>query len=738
MSSSNVWITENSGESWQEVPLIKDSTATLIKLFALNDSTIFIGSTINNYPRKTELFRSSNGGHSFSSVVLSCDFRDLHGFGEAVCLVGVDRSIWLSSNSGKTFEQTSTSLIVPSSSLSIAGQISLKNMLIHVEDPIYSDVAVSNDRGETWHRMGLSFKGGLNMRVHLFSPQKGVAFDLSKLMVTEDGGITWREEKMKFDFVPNNPGVNYVQFLDENIWYASASTEDDSACLIKTTNGGKNWEIIKKGEFLQGIQFISEKVGYYSAGEWNEYYKTVNGGLTWTRQIITNPDSSYSQIQFVTQEVGFAVVANTILSKTLDGGKTWNTINNLPFSEPYLRIPLRLFSFQSKDIGYFSRENELFQTTDGGNSWHSLGSSKLEGEINNLSLSNDFIFVMHAYNGTLTKYMLNIPPNRPHIPDAGVASGCVRLSRPGEFRVDSTNGYQYEWSLSSDDKITSIMNKAFVLWNNPGIYNVKVTAINGCGRSESNELTIQVRQRPQVPIFDETELNPCPEKSYSYSLNVISDVKFEWYLPSEAGIINAVSNQVRIVFKKPGGQRYYLKANVFDGYCPSDTISLPIDIRTFPDKPIISRNLNNPLPLTSSSVINNQWYYNNKPISGANQQVYIANRGTGYYKVAVFNDCGTTESDSLRITVTSLTNNLVVNNLVRIFPNPSSSLITIVPSPPDYGSFIKLYDLRGQLIDYFPINETIHYDVSKLPPGIYILRLTTYSGFVTSYKLFIE
>jgi hypothetical protein len=77
--------------------------------------------------------------------------------------------------------------------------------------------------------------------------------------------------------------------------------------------------------------------------------------------------------------------------------------------------------------------------------------------------------------------------------------------------------------------------------------------------------------------------------------------------------------------------------------------------------------------------------------------------------------------------------NLVVPQLIPVYPNPVTSAITIDESITDFT--IELFDVTGRRVvhEHTQSNNTL--SVSQLPPGIYAYRITTVNNQVLSGKL---
>lgn len=143
-----------------------------------------------------------------------------------------------------------------------------------------------------------------------------------------------------------------------------------------------------------------------------------------------------------------------------------------------------------------------------------------------------------------------------------------------------------------------------------------------------------------------------------------------------------------------------------------------IQVFTNSYKPSITQN---GAVLTSSSAVNNQWYLNGNPISGATSQTYTTT-ASGSYQVGVSNgnEC-MTMSDIYTVTTTAI--NKVSDMDIKIYPNPAKDNIVIEGIS---EAKIELYNLQGQFIKNMKAsgNKT-SIDLSDVNNGVYSIRITT-------------
>lgn len=222
---------------------------------------------------------------------------------------------------------------------------------------------------------------------------------------------------------PNYKGFYNFQMLDSLKLYCM--TDDTLSpwynMIIKTENGGKNWDIVRKSnttppEIIVGYVFISkDSLIYYThlnklyysidggksitevqnlpnggpynsttnvlfknkytssiivyCNDWN-YYITNDFCKTWNKVQLDAGSYQLTQIHFIGSQLGYAnrrIKDTFTFYKTNDDGKKWFKGGDFPY-QPYTTI------FTSGNIGYYIayksyQKFDVYKTIDGGKSW---------------------------------------------------------------------------------------------------------------------------------------------------------------------------------------------------------------------------------------------------------------------------------------------------------------------------------------------------------------------------------
>lgn len=213
------------------------------------------------------VFKSSDGGQSWSNVLGSVPFRDVsfsdtnHG-----CATRVD--------------------------------------VIHCTE----------DGGDSWpHETSMSTR---IFYIQMLSSNVGYAFGDSKLYKTTNGGASWTS-------VPFGDITVYgMQFLSESVGYLFGNL------LLKTANGGESWDQIghPADTIITAIFFVNENEGYLGSFE-GHFFATSDGGSSWEERPAT-AEFSFDNMAFSATATGFGVAEddNYGLIMTTDGGLNWQKI----------------------------------------------------------------------------------------------------------------------------------------------------------------------------------------------------------------------------------------------------------------------------------------------------------------------------------------------------------------------------------------------------------------------------
>jgi photosystem II stability/assembly factor-like uncharacterized protein len=176
-------------------------------------------------------------------------------------------------------------------------------------------------------------------------------------------------------YMPNINGksISDIFFIDSlNGWAVTPySHQNDTAFIIKTTNGGDNWFIACRGigQFVGSnkVKFINLNTGFIAgsvSSTFSSLSKTTNGGVNWFNIGITSMTSK--DIAVINEDTLWFVNSDGLVGGaflTTDGGLNWQVKYSQSGGNPS-----NIYMFNAR-IGFIGN---LLKTTDGGNNWFTI------------------------------------------------------------------------------------------------------------------------------------------------------------------------------------------------------------------------------------------------------------------------------------------------------------------------------------------------------------------------------
>jgi len=221
-----------------------------------------------------------------------------------------------------------------------------------------------------------------------------------KIIKTVNGGNNWN-----LIYADTLKQFWCFYFINSNTGYVSGS----HGTIMKTTNKGDNWTILNSTTqtTLDGTWFVNENTGY--VGGANLVLKTTDAGQTWVNKIgnFISPFETAEGLYFSDANTGYYCTntTNCRIVKTTDGGDTWNLV----FSQTDVGAGWAM-SFVNNNTGYVcTGAGKVVKTTDGGVTWGVQNTPLTENlyEIHFPSVNTGYIAswsgkILKTTNGGLT------------------------------------------------------------------------------------------------------------------------------------------------------------------------------------------------------------------------------------------------------------------------------------------------------------------------------------------------
>jgi photosystem II stability/assembly factor-like uncharacterized protein len=140
---------------------------------------------------------------------------------------------------------------------------------------------------------------------------------------TTDLGVTWSIVKSGAYMLTS------IFMLNENTgWVTGQDAINRKPTVIKTTNGGKDWQGYSNIQELPlFVFFADEKDGWILGSTGGTIFHSNDGGINWIQQT-SNTNSTLKSIYFIDKKNGWACGSDGTIIITQDGGNTWVNVDS--------------------------------------------------------------------------------------------------------------------------------------------------------------------------------------------------------------------------------------------------------------------------------------------------------------------------------------------------------------------------------------------------------------------------
>ncbi len=164
----------------------------------------------------------------------------------------------------------------------------------------------------------------------ILQTMKTFILTVALMILVSIANAQWQKQTVETD-----AGFRGLSVVNENVIWASGT----GGTVIRTTDGGKNWQVLKVPDAekldFRDIEAFDENTAYIlsiGTGENSRIYKTIDGGKTWKLQFKnTDAKAFFDALAFWDSKNGMAmsdpVDGKYFLLKTTDGEK-WEIADN--------------------------------------------------------------------------------------------------------------------------------------------------------------------------------------------------------------------------------------------------------------------------------------------------------------------------------------------------------------------------------------------------------------------------
>src|SRR6266849_5846965 len=294
----SLWRSVDGGRTWEKVYETADYDHTITKVYFLDTSSGFLES-------RTGWFESRDGGYTWAPFV-----NPFSSSGRLRNVRFVNRNTgWIA---GATLRAPSEHEL---------GSTGTANVPRYLYDDITKRVFVpivyrTDDAGKTWRAQTLPSNLGSIEQLSFLDSNYGIAVGDHEVMLTLNGGATWRRVIDPHTCVTNKdtpyegtPASAYI--LDSSFAWI---TFDDGR-MLRTMNGGMDWlELQPCKQNRPTVIFFLDQDRGYGLGKDGVLYKTTDSGKQW----IKTATDKYSSLSFIDREHAWVVSDRALFRINLD------------------------------------------------------------------------------------------------------------------------------------------------------------------------------------------------------------------------------------------------------------------------------------------------------------------------------------------------------------------------------------------------------------------------------------
>jgi len=224
--------------------------------------------------------------------------------------------------------------------------------------------------------------------------------DRGIIHTTQDNGAEWQPQEPKL-----NDNISDIVFRTrEDGWLVTSSPTGSR--ILKTVNGGENWELVfqlavapgaNKNDVpvLYSVAFPNKNKGWV-VGDSGRILHSEDGGRNWRRQESGVKDELV-HVKFINDKRGWVVGAKGTILFTDDGGRTWE--------RQISGTPNHLYHIETRgkeNAWIVGDKGVVLRTTNAGVSWERVAVETTQNLLN-IAFANDKNGWIIGWNGTILR-----------------------------------------------------------------------------------------------------------------------------------------------------------------------------------------------------------------------------------------------------------------------------------------------------------------------------------------------
>ena len=335
--------------------------------------------------------------------------------------------------------------------------------------------------------------------VQIISPSEVVMVDENgQVYLSSDGGASWTAAST----VP--AGMSPAEDIHFNTLLDGWVIGQGGSALYHTDNGGNTW--IPVPDF--GGAYVSvdaEGQSIWANNITGLFYRSTDNGSTWISGVLPNAPFQIMDMDFIDENIGYAVGWGGKAYRSIDGGANWDILPT-PNSDDQLTD---IYLVGPNELWISTNSNKVYYSASGGQSWAMLdiGSSGF-GNFSAITASPDGDAWTVGFEGYIEHFTGPPPPPLNQPPTAAFDYNSNGLTVNLTDASTDLDGSIVSWGWNFGDGFFSTEQNPLHTYNNADTYIVRLKVIDDDGAADSTIRIMTVQPNPGGTFGDFTEVTP--------------------------------------------------------------------------------------------------------------------------------------------------------------------------------------------------------------------------------------